>query len=255
MAPAASAWSTSSWVEHSISTGTPSGGGGQRAARGLSHPAAQRGVVLLHQHRVEETGAVALAAARHHGLLLEGPQAWRGLARVQDSRPGPLDRPHVPCRHRGDARKPAEQVQGGALGGEDPRRAALRAQHRPALAPLALRRQPFQHDVGIGLAKGLLGRFEPEDHTGRLLGDRRPRAGPLGHDGARGQVAGADVLRERPRDEVPQLLAHPTRTVIVPNSGSLAPCRRAPAVDSSRRYSTTSAVMRSPGSSAGMPGG
>ena len=38
-------------------------------------------------------------------------------------------------------------------------------------------------------------------------------------------------------------------------SGSLAPCRRAPTAFSERRYSITSSVIRSPGSSTGMPGG
>ena len=42
-------------------------------------------------------------------------------------------------------------------------------------------------------------------------------------------------------------------TLMVVNAGSLAPCRRAPDAASSRRYSTVSAEIRSPGSSAGTP--
>ena len=50
--------------------------------------------------------------------------------------------------------------------------------------------------------EGLLGDVEPEHHPGRLLRDHRPRAGALG-DGRGGRhVAGADVLGERPRDDV-----------------------------------------------------
>ena len=44
-------------------------------------------------------------------------------------------------------------------------------------------------------------------------------------------------------------------TLMVWNAGSLAPCRRAPLPASSRRYVTVSAEIRSPGSSAGTPGG
>ena len=45
------------------------------------------------------------------------------------------------------------------------------------------------------------------------------------------------------------------RTWMVRNSGSLAPCRRAPTAFNERRYSITSSVIRSPGSRTGMPGG
>ena len=45
------------------------------------------------------------------------------------------------------------------------------------------------------------------------------------------------------------------RTKMVRKSGSLAPWSRAPESLSSRRYSTSSVVIRSPGRSAGMPGG
>ena len=56
-------------------------------------------------------------------------------------------------------------------------------------------------------------------------------------------------------DASPSYRGVSTSTRTVEKLGSAAPCRRAPALVSWRRYDTTSAVIRSPGSSVGTPGG
>ena len=66
---------TSASVAHSTSTGTPGGRALERPPRRLPHPACERDVVVLHEHRVVEAHAVVAAAAGRDGLLLERAQA------------------------------------------------------------------------------------------------------------------------------------------------------------------------------------
>ena len=109
------------------------------ASRGrLTHPAGERGVVLLHEHGVVEPGAVARAAAGAHRLLLERAQAGRGLAGVEDPDACALDRPHVAGGERGHARQPAEEVERHPLRREDRGAAAGDLGQDARLAPAAV---------------------------------------------------------------------------------------------------------------------
>ena len=65
-----------------------------------------------------QTHPVVDPAAAAHGVLLQGPQQRHGLAGVADDRAGALDRVDPAPGQRGDAGQVAEQVQRGALGGE-----------------------------------------------------------------------------------------------------------------------------------------
>ena len=85
--------------------------------------------------------------------LLEHPQPRRRLARVEDLRPALADAAHDARGLGRHAREAAEEVQRRALGGEQRARRALDAQHRAALAPLALRpepRRPRRRDRAAG---------------------------------------------------------------------------------------------------------
>ena len=64
-------------------------------------------------------------AAAADGVLLEGPQAGRGLARVEDRDAGAGDRVDEATGERGDAGQAAEEVERGSLAGEDRPRGAL----------------------------------------------------------------------------------------------------------------------------------
>ena len=68
-------------------------------------------VIVLDQDGVEQTEAVVDAAAAAHGILLEGAQARRRLARVDDARLGAGDRGDVAGGQRGDAAEVAEKVE------------------------------------------------------------------------------------------------------------------------------------------------
>jgi hypothetical protein len=227
---------------------------GAGAAHRLGDPAGERRVVLLDEDGVVEAGAVVDAAAVRDRRLLEPPQPRRGLARVEDLRhpARSAHRRHHARGQRRDPRQAAEEVQRSPLGGQQRPRVALDDERDPRLPPHPLR--PGL-DVGGGIqpAEHARGDLEAGDDAGRLLGDRGAPAGARLDGGGGGGVAVADVLGEGGVDEL--VVRQSQSTTMVRKSGSLAPCSRAPETRSSRRYATPSAVIRSPGSSAGMPGG
>jgi hypothetical protein len=55
---------------------------------------------------------------------------------------------------------------------------------------------------GIDATEDRLGRVQPRDHAGRLLDDPRPSRRAGRHERRGGDVAGADVLRQRPVDQL-----------------------------------------------------
>ena len=122
-APASS--TSVSWPSESTSTST--GEPGPHRADRLErrrHSPGGDDVVVLHERGVRQRHAVVDAAAAAHGVLLEHPQARRGLAGVAHLGAGALERVG-PLRGRGrDAGEVAEQVERGALGGEQVARAA-----------------------------------------------------------------------------------------------------------------------------------
>ncbi len=179
---------------------------GRRPYRGPD-PARERSVVLLDQDRVVQPGAMVRPAAGRHRRLFQSPQPRRRLARIEDPRARALDRLHRAGAERRHPGQPPEKVQRGPLGGQQRSRRTLHPQHRPALLPPhALAYESIERRVRIELPEYLFGHVEPEDHARRLLRDQRPRAGVLRHGGCRRHVAIADVLGERPLDQIFELL-------------------------------------------------
>ena len=211
--------------------------------------------------------------------LLERAQPRRGLARVEDPR-GPAGRrapPAPPRGQRGDARQPPEEVQRRALGGEQRPRRARDAQHRRRrLAPLPLGAEP--------LDRGASGRAQEDAPRRRRA--RRSRRAPSAMIVATPRAA-AGTVRSVVTSPAPTSSAS-ARSIrsSVERSGHRdhsssacrrhrsrrGPLRRAEHADRlERRVARTVqararrlelaqvgdelAVIRSPGSSAGMPGG
>ena len=71
----------------------------------------QRQVVVFDEDRVEQAGAMVVAAAAADGVLFQSPPAGRCFARVVDPCARACDAADVFARERGDAGKSAEQVQ------------------------------------------------------------------------------------------------------------------------------------------------
>ena len=83
-------------------------------ATAASTPPASRDVVVLDQHRVEQSDAMVGGAAGAHRVFLERAQRRRGLSRVEHGDP-PARRVDESARARRDAREPLEKIERGAL--------------------------------------------------------------------------------------------------------------------------------------------
>ena len=180
------------------------GGGGE--LDGAADPAGDRDVVLLDQDRVVEAHAMVAPAAGGHRALLERAQTGGRLAGVEDHGTATADRVDVTRREGRHPGKVGEQVERSALAGEQaPGRAAdQRDLGGDRVAPLALDHQPVER-VGARLSKDLLGDVEAEHHTGLLLNQVGAGTGRGRDRRLRGHVTGAEVLGERPADEVGEL--------------------------------------------------
>ena len=121
------------------------------AAHGLGDAAAEPQVVVLDQDAVVQAEAMVRAAAAAHGELLQRAQARRRLARVEDRRAGAGDGVDVPARQRRDTGQPPEQVQRGALAGQQRARSRRRARPRRASR---LRRTRAARTPRSGRARG-----------------------------------------------------------------------------------------------------
>ena len=131
-APWASASSNSARVRTSTSIGCDPRR--LRCARSSSRRDAprQRNVIVLDQHSVGKIQAMVLTAAAAHCVLVEHPQAGRGLAGVEDACPGPGNRIHKLASQGGDAAQPLQKVQNHALAGKN--HARVVPHHRNGLA-------------------------------------------------------------------------------------------------------------------------
>ena len=164
-------------------------------------------MVVLHHHHVEKPEAVVRAAAREHGGLFQRAQAGRGLARVEDARAVRLYGIHKFARERGDAAELLDEVQRRALGGED---AADRAgDFDRGVAGLQCVAVPAD-------APHVEGRIHQCERPHRaihacedarfLRKDPRLSAAHGVHEIFARQISAADVLRERERDRVREIL-------------------------------------------------
>ena len=172
--------------------------GGAGGEDGLADAGAESDVVVLDQDRVGEIRAMVRAAAAGDGELVEPPQARRGLARVEDLDARALDRRDVPAGGGGDARHPLQQVERGALGGQDRAGRALDPGDRARRVrnALAFADQHLHLGGRVEPAHDLVGHRQAA-HDSRLahddVGDRRQ----LGRHGRLGRgVAAAGVLRQ-----------------------------------------------------------
>ncbi len=147
-APASSTSRTCSTVSHSTSTGTP-GEALAHGREGRGDPAGGDDVVVLDERGVGQRHAVVDAAAAPHGVLLERAQPGRRLAGVADARAGAVDRVDPGGGERRDAGQVAQQVERGALGGEQRPHGTVGLEHRlPAHGPLAVGGQRAQLHPG-----------------------------------------------------------------------------------------------------------
>ncbi len=147
------------------------------------------------------------ATARGDRGLLQAAQPRRRLAGVENVGAGAGDRLDEPGGQRRHPGEMTEEVERGPLGGEDGG-GGPGGEHQlrwHLLAPLPLDHEPVDV-LDSALAHRLLDDLEAEGNPRLLLDDPRPRPGALRHRRLRGDVAGTDVLRQRPRNEVLQRL-------------------------------------------------
>ena len=203
VAPQASASSSCS----SVSTSTSSAcrcAAPARTQLDRGGDAAGRGDVVVLDHRaVEEAEAVRRAAAVHHGLLLEGAQAGRGLARRGDARLGAGGLGDVGGRQGRHAAQPAEEVERRALGGEDRRqRAAQLGDDVAGGEALAVADDDLHGERRVDQPRRLLERGHAGEHAGlardhagdAVAGEDRP-----GEVAVAGEVLAQGAPRGRPR--------------------------------------------------------
>jgi len=102
-----------------------------------------------------------------------------------------------------------EDVERGALPGEQRARRPREGGHlrRDRVTPFALGPEPLELS-GAGLAKDLRRDVEPVDDPALLLDDAAGRDGALRNHRVRGDVAGPQVLGERPSDEIAERGIH-----------------------------------------------
>ena len=96
-------------------------GGKAGELHGLGERAGGGDVVVFDEDVFAEGRAVVHAAAAAHGVFFERAPAGRGLAGVDDAGGGAGDGVGVAARLRGDAGEALDEIEGGALGGEERR--------------------------------------------------------------------------------------------------------------------------------------
>src|SRR5581483_10326029 len=131
-----------------------------------------------------EPEAVIDPAASPDRVLLEDPESGRGLARAGDARFRALDRRHERGRERGDAAQPVEEIERGALAGEQRAGEAVdpgdRAADRDSVAVGYDAREP---DLGVEHPERGLGEIEAGHDALFARHDLRLAARVCGNDG------------------------------------------------------------------------
>ena len=117
-APASTASRTCSTVSHSTSTGEARERARTGREGGCATPPAASDVVVLDQRGVGQRHAVVHAAAAAHGVLLQRAQARASSCGCRGLGAGARDGVDPARGQRRDARQVAEQVERGALGGQ-----------------------------------------------------------------------------------------------------------------------------------------
>src|SRR5262249_31768623 len=129
--------------------------------------AAETQVVVLDQHGVVEAETVVRPAAGAHGQLLESTEAGWRLARVEDDRTRSRDGIDLARGQRRDPGEPAEQVERGALTGEERAGAAGDPGHL-ALDRVAVAGDRLEVDTRVELAEHGLDELETAEDASFL---------------------------------------------------------------------------------------
>lgn len=140
--------------------------------------------------------AVIAAAAHPHRVLLRPAQSGDGLAGVEHGDPGAGGEVAVAARRGGGAGQRLQQVERGALAGEQGAGVALQfAQHLVGAQVVALGGQPAAAAAGVEAREHQLGPGAAAQHAG-LAGDDAGAGAGAGGDQLCGDVAAAEVLGE-----------------------------------------------------------
>ena len=114
-------------------------------------------VILLDQDRIEEAGAMIVAAAAAHRVLLGKPQAGDGLARVQNPGGRVRDGRNVGCSGRRGSRQGLQEVERGPFAGQQgPCRPDEFADDVVGVGSPAVADVPVEDDAFIQLPKDLV---------------------------------------------------------------------------------------------------
>ena len=198
-APARAASATWSSGSHSISTMRP--GHSARARRTASVMLVPARWLSLTSTASERPARWLVPAAGAHGRLLEGAQARRGLAGVEDLRPrvalvGRRDEARGQGR---DTREVAQEVERRPLGGEDRSQRARHLEHRLA-RPTARRRRPRATRArarGRPARKASSAQSRPGQHAVLAGPQREARRRRPAAPGRRHVALGTEVLGQR----------------------------------------------------------
>ena len=178
-------------------------GSTHRTQRG-DHRSRRGHMVVLDQCCIPEAHPVIGTATDAYRVLLQRPQAGQSLAGVSDLCLRSLHGGHPGGGGGGDSGKVAEDVEQGALGGQQSPGGALDAQQRLALLDVRPVRHPLEYPVAVGsedLVEHHQRDVHPGDYTGFAGHQSRLGAGISGHRRDRGDVGSvAQVLVEAAAD-------------------------------------------------------
>jgi hypothetical protein len=173
------------------------------SAHRFGHPAGDGDVIVLDHRRIPKAHAVVAGAAHPGGVFLERAQAGEGLAGVEKHRAGARDRLDIAPGEGGDAGEVLDDVEGGALGGEQRPGAPAKAKEIGArFDRIAVANERFDLHPGIERAEEGLGDRQAGGDD-RLAAVHHPREARVGRDHRlRRDVAGLpQVLGQSLADE------------------------------------------------------
>ncbi len=144
---------------------------------------------------------MVLAAAAAHGVLLCEPQSGQSLASVEHARRGALENARERARRGRGAGQRLEKVERRALARQQAAgRAREIADDEVGVDRFRVVRVPRHADPPVDLPEGLVEPRAAAERRGLARDDLRPTE-LVRVDEVRGEVARADVLRERGRDD------------------------------------------------------
>ncbi len=159
-------------------------------------------VIVFDHDGVVEPEAMIDAAAGEHGLFFDQAPARRGFARVPDFDGIRLHRLYVAGGHGGDTGEALEEVQCGALGGEDGAGATFDLdQGIASLEGLAIGEQRPDAKAGIDFTKHRFGDGHASDDAWFAGNDPALVVGAVVDEVKRGDITAADVFGDGGLDE------------------------------------------------------